>query len=95
MHCAKFGWNWLSGSGEDFIEDVNLLSIFSNYLPLGKDLALHLKKKIESSLPNDGSSQVLLKFIFASQGFLIRTASQNNPWPSELSKSRVCLRHVM
>ena len=33
--------------------------------------------------------------IFASQGFLIRTASQNNPRPSELSKSRVCLRHVM
>ena len=33
--------------------------------------------------------------IFASQGFLIRTASQKNPWPSELSKSRVCLRHVM
>ena len=26
--------------------------------------------------------------IFASQGFLIRTASQKNPWPSELSKSR-------
>ena len=33
--------------------------------------------------------------IFASQGFLIRTASQKNPWPSELSKSRVCLGHVM
>ena len=36
-----------------------------------------------------------LPAIFASQGFLIRTASQKNPWPSELSKSRVCLRHVM
>ena len=34
-------------------------------------------------------------FIFASQGFLIRTASRKNPWPFELSKSRVCLRHVM
>ena len=33
--------------------------------------------------------------IFASQGFLIRTASRKNPWPSELSKSRVCLGHVM
>ena len=33
--------------------------------------------------------------IFASQGFLICTASQKNPWPSELSKSRVCVRHVM
>ena len=25
MHCAKFGWNWLSGSGEDFL-------ILSRYL---------------------------------------------------------------
>ena len=34
MHCAKFGWNWLSGSGK---EDFKISSMyFRNYRPLGK-----------------------------------------------------------
>ena len=37
MLCAKFGWNWLSGSGEeDFLNFVNLFLLFLNYLPLEK-----------------------------------------------------------
>ena len=34
MHCAKFGWNWLSGSGEDFFNFFNVFLPFGNYLPL-------------------------------------------------------------
>ena len=42
MICATFGWNLLSGSGE---EDFLILSMYIyNYLPLEKDRALHLKK---------------------------------------------------
>ena len=45
MLCAKFGWNWPSGSGEeDFLNFVNLFSLFLNYLPSKKGGALHLKK---------------------------------------------------
>ena len=39
MHCAKFGWNWPSGSGEEAF----LISSFRNYLPLKKGGALYLK----------------------------------------------------
>ena len=47
MHCAK----WLSGSGEeDFLNFVNLFSLFLNYLPLEKGRALHLNK-FESPSP--------------------------------------------
>ena len=42
MHCAKFGWNWTSGSGEDFFNFVNVISRFCNYLPFEKGGALHL-----------------------------------------------------
>ena len=53
MLCAKFSWNWLSGSGE---EDFLILSMFfpyfCNYLPLEKGGALHLNK-LESPLPKD------------------------------------------
>ena len=43
MVCAKFVWNWLSGSGEeDFLKFVILFSLFLNYLPLEKGGALHL-----------------------------------------------------
>ena len=49
--CAKFGWNWLSGSGE---EDFLILSLFfpyfCNYLPWEKGGALHLNK-LESLHP--------------------------------------------
>ena len=35
MLCAKFGWNWLSGSGEeDFLNFDYVFSLFHNYLPL-------------------------------------------------------------
>ena len=35
--CAKFGWNWFSGSwGEDFYIFVNVFLLFQNYLPLEK-----------------------------------------------------------
>ena len=37
MLCAKVGWDWLRGSGEeDFLNFVNLFSLFLNYLPLEK-----------------------------------------------------------
>ena len=58
MPCAKFSWNWLSGSGEeDFEILVNIFSIFHNYLPLEKGGALRLKK-LESPLPKDALCQV-------------------------------------
>ena len=49
MLCAKFGWNWPSGSGKDF-NFVNVLSLFCNYLPLEKGGAHHLNK-LESPSP--------------------------------------------
>ena len=37
MLCAKFGLNWPSGSGEeDFLNFVNVFSLFRNYFPLRK-----------------------------------------------------------
>ena len=43
--CAKFGWNWFSGSwGEDFYIFVNVFLLFQNYLPLEKSGGLHLNK---------------------------------------------------
>ena len=46
MHCAKFGWNWPSGSGKEdfFFYFVNVFSLFCNYLSLEKDRSLHLNK---------------------------------------------------
>ena len=61
MLCAKFGWNWPSGSGEeDFLSFVNLFSLFLSYLPLGKGGALHLNK-FDSPAPKDALCQVWLK----------------------------------
>ena len=61
MLCANFGWNWLSGSGEeDFFNFVNVFSLFRYYLPLEKGGALHLNK-LESPLPKDVLCQVWLK----------------------------------
>ena len=61
MLCAKFGWNWLSGSGE---EDFLILSMFfpyfCNYLPLEKGGALHLNK-LESPSSKDALCQVWMK----------------------------------
>ena len=47
MFCSKFGWNWPCGSGE---EVVNVFSLCSYYLPLTKDMALHLNKLELSSM---------------------------------------------
>ena len=45
MLCAKFGWNWPSGSGEkDFFNSVNVFSLFGNYLFLEKGGALLWRK---------------------------------------------------
>ena len=46
MLCAKFGWNWPSGFWRRglFFNSVNVFSLFRNYLPLGKDKALHFNK---------------------------------------------------
>ena len=61
MLCAKFDRNWPSGSGEeDFFDFLNVFSLFRNYLPFEKDMALHLKK-LESSSPKDALCQVWLK----------------------------------
>ena len=47
------GWDWLSGSGEeDFLNFVNVFSLFRNYLPLEKGGALHLNK-LEFPSPKD------------------------------------------
>ena len=52
--CAKFGWNWSSGSGEEdiLISSNNVFSQFRNYLPLEKGRALQLNK-LESPSPKD------------------------------------------
>ena len=60
MHCAKFGWNKPSGSGEEFFNFVNVFSLFRNYLPLEKGGVLHLNK-LESPSPGDNLCQVWLK----------------------------------
>ena len=61
MLCAKFGWNWPSGSGEeDFLNFVNVSLPFHNYLPLEKGVALHLNK-LEYPSPKDALCQVWLK----------------------------------
>ena len=61
MLCAKFGWNWLSGFGEeDFFNFINVFSLFRNYLLLEKGGALHLNK-LEFPSPKDALCQVWLK----------------------------------
>ena len=56
--CAKFGWNWLSGSGEeDFFNFVNIFLLFRNYLPFKKGRNLHLTK-LESPLRKDALFQM-------------------------------------
>ena len=59
--CAKFGWNWLNGSGEEiFFNFVNVFSLFCNCLPLKKGGALHLHK-LESPSPMDALYQVFFR----------------------------------
>jgi hypothetical protein len=47
MICAKSGYNWPSGSGERFLNDLIPLLHFCDYLPFEKDTAFYLKKKTE------------------------------------------------
>ena len=42
--CAKFGWNLPSGSGEDFLNFVNVFLLFGNYLPMENSGPLTWKK---------------------------------------------------
>ena len=45
MLCAKFVWNWSSGSWRRrFSNSANVFSLFHNYLPLEKGVTLDLKK---------------------------------------------------
>ena len=45
MICAKFGWNWPSGSGEIFfLISLMYFCYFCYYLPLEKDGTFHLNK---------------------------------------------------
>ena len=59
MNCATFSWNWPSGS-EDFLNFVNVFSLYPNNLPLEEVRALHLNK-LESPSPKDSLCQVCLK----------------------------------
>ena len=45
-----------------FLNFVNVFSLFRNYLPLEKSMALHLNK-FESPSPNDALCQVWLKLV--------------------------------
>ena len=66
MHCAKFGCNWPSGSGEEhFLNFINLFSLFGYYLPLEKGGAHHLNK-LESPSPKDAFCQVWLNWLSGS-----------------------------
>ena len=72
MLCAKFGWNWPSGAGEDDFSNllmyfrnlvnnfVNVFLQFRNSHPLEKGRALYLNK-FESPSPKDALCQVWLK----------------------------------
>ena len=64
MLCAKFGWNWPSGSGEEdlFFKFVKVFSQFPNYLPLEKGGGLHLNK-LEDPSPKDALFQVWLMYV--------------------------------
>ena len=61
MLCAKIGWNWLSGSGEEiFLISSMYFCYFCNNLPLEMGWVLHLNK-LESPSPKDALWQVWLK----------------------------------
>ena len=61
MLCAKFGWNWPSGSGEeDFLDFINVFLLIGNYLPLEKGGSFHLNK-LESPSLKEALCQIWLK----------------------------------
>ena len=59
MLCAKFRWNYLSGSGGEILQWI--FSLFRYRLPLETEVALHLKKTFESTLLKDALCHVCLK----------------------------------
>ena len=65
MLCVKFGWNWPSGSGEDFFKNfVKVFMLFRKYLPLENGGALHINKFESPPHPpqlKDALCQVWLK----------------------------------
>ena len=62
MLCAKIGWNWLSGSGEEIFLLISSMYFryFCNNLPLEMGWVLNLNK-LESPPPKDALWQVWLK----------------------------------
>ena len=61
IYCAKFGWNWTSGSGEDFSQISSLyFYYFIIIFPWKKGVAFHFNK-FEFSLPKNALCQVWLK----------------------------------
>mgnify|MGYP003692070963 CR=1 FL=1 len=61
MLCAKFGWNWLSGSGEeDFLILLMYFRFFVIISPWERAAALYLNK-LESPSPENALCQVWLK----------------------------------
>ena len=58
MICANLGGNWPSGFGEDdFLTFHQCITLFRNYISLGKGVALH-SNKFESPTPKDDLCQV-------------------------------------
>ena len=56
--CAKFGLNWESGSGEeDYLNFVNVFSLFHYSLSLEKELTFYLNK-LKSNSSSDAFCQV-------------------------------------
>ena len=51
IHSAKFNWDWPCDSG-DFFKVYTIILLFCYYLPLEKDVALHLNR-FESTSPKD------------------------------------------
>ena len=60
MLCAKIGWNWPNGSGEEdfFLKIVKVFSLFRSYLPLEKGEVLHLNIN-EFPSPKDDLSKLV------------------------------------
>ena len=45
MLCAKFGWNWLNGLGEENFNFVNVYLLYHYFLPLRREQGPSFEKK--------------------------------------------------
>ena len=80
-----FGWNWPTGSGEEeFLNFVNIFSLFWNYLPLDKGGSLQLNK-LESFLAKDTLCQVWLKLPYENVKILQGRQTTDNLWSEKLT----------